>query len=135
MLTYFIYCEDSCKVVSRSSIRSADPHRGGIINKHVDPDSEPDRQPSLLDPGEENWKGFNETILNIEQEQHEHEARKSPRLNPPEQIFKQPTRISPRIHATISKGKEEVTSDDPKLDLGEDLTPKTIEQISGEEII
>lgn len=43
MLTYFIYCEDTNQVVSRSSIRSADPHRGGIINKRLDPDCESDQ--------------------------------------------------------------------------------------------
>ena len=37
-LPYFIYCEETNKVFSRSSIRSADPHRGGIINKRLDPD-------------------------------------------------------------------------------------------------
>ena len=103
MLTDFKYFEYSCKVVSRSSIRSADPHRGGDINKRLDPDCETDRKPSLSDSGKENGIGSNETILNITQEQHEHETRKSPRLNPPEKINEQPTRRSPRIHTIISK--------------------------------
>ena len=39
-LTYFIYCHDKGTIVSRSDIRKADNHRGGIINRRVDPDKE-----------------------------------------------------------------------------------------------
>ena len=49
LLTYFIYFEDTKKVVSRSSIRSADPHRGGIINKHLDLDYESNEESLLSD--------------------------------------------------------------------------------------
>ena len=37
-MTYFIYCPDTNKILSRSNIRSADPFRGGIVNKRLDPD-------------------------------------------------------------------------------------------------
>ena len=39
-LTYFIYCPDTKRIVSRSNIRSADPFCGGIINKRLDPDED-----------------------------------------------------------------------------------------------
>ena len=57
-LTYYIYCEDTRKVLSCSVIRTADPQKGGIINRRLDPiitnpHNEPDRVPqNLSDSGE-----------------------------------------------------------------------------------
>ena len=65
MLTYFIYCEDTHQAVSRSSIRSTDPRKGGIINKFLDPDCIPDRKSVLSDSGEEKGAGTSETIEDI----------------------------------------------------------------------
>lgn len=49
-LTYFIYCPDNNCIVSCSNIWSADPFRGGIVNKRLDPDvySEQDDSDMLL---------------------------------------------------------------------------------------
>ena len=35
-LTFYIYCSDTKKIVSRSNIRSADPTRRGIIIESID---------------------------------------------------------------------------------------------------
>ena len=40
-LTYYIYCEDTKRVISRSVIRTADPQKGAIINRVIDPIPQP----------------------------------------------------------------------------------------------
>ena len=64
-LTYYIYCEDTKRVISRSAIRTADPQKGVTINKVLDPiplklHNEPERILSKFSDSGEN----NEQILN-----------------------------------------------------------------------
>ena len=48
-LTYFIYCEHTGNVVSRSVICTADPKQGAIINKRIEPDPFPSSNANLQD--------------------------------------------------------------------------------------
>ena len=82
------------------------PHKGGIINKRLDPDCESDKQESLSDSGEEN--GTKEIgKQNIDEDQPDI-RRKFPRLNPPDH-----PRKSPRLHANTLK----TYSKDSKVEL------------------
>ena len=74
-LTYFIYCEDSVRVVSWSVIQSVEPLKGSILNKSLEPTPFPSQESSV---SQESAYSFNHTSDS------EKIRRKSPRLNPTE---------------------------------------------------
>ena len=69
-LTYYIYCENTKCVISHSVIRTADPQKGAIINKVIDPippnlPNEPERILSKFsDSGENNEQTLNNSGKN-----------------------------------------------------------------------
>ena len=92
-LTYYIYCEDTKRVISQSVIRTADPQKGGIMNKPLEPISrtlqnEPDKMsPNLLDSGENIMQHLDSTkdsreSTNSSGVHSNSTARKLPRLHP-----------------------------------------------------
>lgn len=118
LLTYYIYCEETKKVFSRSSIRSADPHRGGIINKCLDPNYEPDEaSPEDASTSSSSWeiKGQQSIIDDKKQQQTEPKPRRSPRFTSRDNLHPEPVtqvRRSSRLNANILKGE-------PRQDSGE----------------